>query len=156
MTAMGMPGVSTWNFGEAFAHLYLDSVAMNHNSIGRGYETWGNGTAETMMRTVRRHAESMEWYRPLPPPAEVVVVGSRQSQLSGDRRSRALDYSAGQREDDAAQLLQERLGLLAEGPERTSLRFPDSRPARRSRPRCANGRTPARPAHRSQPRSISP
>ena len=44
LTAMGMPGVSTWNFGEAFAHLYLDSVAMNHNSIGRGYETWGNGT----------------------------------------------------------------------------------------------------------------
>src|SRR5579863_7738218 len=47
MTAMGMPGVSTWNFGEAFAHLYLDSVAMNHNSIGRGYETFGNGSAET-------------------------------------------------------------------------------------------------------------
>ena len=47
MTAMGMPGVSTWNFGEAFAHLYLDSVAMNHNAIGRGYETLGNGSAET-------------------------------------------------------------------------------------------------------------
>ena len=25
---------------------------MNHNSIGRGYETWGNGTAETLRRTV--------------------------------------------------------------------------------------------------------
>ena len=50
MTAMGMPGVSTWNFGEAFAHLYLDSVAMNHNSIGRGYETFGNGSAETEKR----------------------------------------------------------------------------------------------------------
>jgi len=35
MTALGMPGVSTWNFGEAFSHLYLDSVAMNHNAIGR-------------------------------------------------------------------------------------------------------------------------
>jgi len=42
LTAFGMPGVSTWNFGEAFAHLYLDSVAMNHNAIGRGYETFGN------------------------------------------------------------------------------------------------------------------
>src|SRR5215831_15071488 len=41
MTALGMPGVSTWNFGEAFSHLYLDSVAMNHNAIGRGYETFG-------------------------------------------------------------------------------------------------------------------
>jgi hypothetical protein len=71
MTAMGMPGVSTWNFGEAFAHLYLDSVAMNHNSIGRGYETFGNGSAETEKRSVSPSAASMEWYRPLPAPREV-------------------------------------------------------------------------------------
>ena len=71
MTAMGMPGVSTWNFGEAFAHLYLDSVAMNHNSIGRGYETFGNGSAETEKRAVPPSAASMEWYRPLPAPSEV-------------------------------------------------------------------------------------
>ena len=50
LTGMGMPGVFTWNFGEASAHLYLDSVAMNLNSIGRGDETWGNGTAETLRR----------------------------------------------------------------------------------------------------------
>jgi hypothetical protein len=72
MTAMGMPGVSTWNFGEAFAHLYLDSVAMNHNSIGRGYETFGNGSAETEKRAISPGATTMEWYRPLPPPREVV------------------------------------------------------------------------------------
>jgi hypothetical protein len=71
MTAMGMPGVSTWNFGEAFAHLYLDSVAMNHNSIGRGYETFGNGSAETERRAVSQSAATMEWYRPLPAPREV-------------------------------------------------------------------------------------
>src|SRR5215469_714686 len=71
MTAMGMPGVSTWNFGEGFAHLYLDSVAMNHNSIGRGYETFGNGSAETERRSVSPGATTMEWYRPLPPPHEV-------------------------------------------------------------------------------------
>jgi hypothetical protein len=71
MTAMGMPGVSTWNFGEAFAHLYLDSVAMNHNSIGRGYETFGNGSAETEQRSVSRSATTMEWYRPMPAPPEV-------------------------------------------------------------------------------------
>ena len=64
MTAMGMPGVATWDFGEAFAHLYLDSVAMNHNSIGRGYETWGNGTAETLRRTVPPQDAVMQWYRP--------------------------------------------------------------------------------------------
>jgi hypothetical protein len=71
MTAMGMPGVSTWNFGEAFAHLYLDSVAMNHNSIGRGYETFGNGSAETEKRSVSASAATMEWYRPLPAAREV-------------------------------------------------------------------------------------
>lgn len=77
MTAIGMPGVSTWNFGEAFAHLYLDSVAMNHNSIGRGYETWGNGTAETLRRTVEPSEATMEWYRPLPPPAGEITWSSR-------------------------------------------------------------------------------
>jgi len=71
LTAMGMPGVSTWNFGEAFAHLYLDSVAMNHNSIGRGYETFGNGSAETEKRAVSESSATMEWYRPLPAPREV-------------------------------------------------------------------------------------
>src|SRR5271169_600625 len=69
MTGMGMPGVSTWNFGEAFAHMYLDSVAMNHNSIGRGYETFGNGSAETLVRTLVPDETSREWYRVLPPAA---------------------------------------------------------------------------------------
>jgi hypothetical protein len=71
MTAMGMPGVSTWNFGEAFAHLYLDSVAMNHNSVGRGYETFGNGSTETERRLVSQSDATMEWYRPLPPARDV-------------------------------------------------------------------------------------
>jgi len=72
MTALGMPGVSTWNFGEAFSHLYLDSVAMNHNSIGRGYETFGNASAETMKRKLDHGERSAEWYRPVPPPAEFI------------------------------------------------------------------------------------
>jgi hypothetical protein len=71
MTGMGMPGVASWNFGEAFAHLYLDSVAMNHNSIGRGYETWGNGSAETERRLANEPETKMEWYRPMPAPREV-------------------------------------------------------------------------------------
>jgi len=37
MTGFGMPGVWTWNFGDDFAHLYLDSIATNHNADGRGY-----------------------------------------------------------------------------------------------------------------------
>jgi hypothetical protein len=68
MTAMGMPGVWTWNFGDDFAHLFMDSVGLNHNAIGRGYETFGNGTAETLTQTSPADAVSQEWYRPSPPP----------------------------------------------------------------------------------------
>jgi hypothetical protein len=70
LTSFGMPGASTWNFGEAFAHLYLDSVAMNHNSIGRGYETFGNGTAETLQWTLSPEQTSREWYRVQPAPSK--------------------------------------------------------------------------------------
>jgi Zinc carboxypeptidase len=95
LTAMGMPGVSSWNFGEGFAHLYLDSVAMNHNSIGRGYETMGNGSAETMRREVDPSDATMEWYRPLPPPAGEVTWSARDNlnyQETGALA--ALDFSA--------------------------------------------------------------
>lgn len=95
MTAMGMPGVSTWNFGEAFSHLYLDSVAMNHNSIGRGYETWGNGTAETLQRILPKSALSMEWYRPVPPPSAEVTWSARDNLNYQETGSLAiLDYTA--------------------------------------------------------------
>jgi hypothetical protein len=95
MTAMGMPGVSTWNFGEAFSHLYLDSVAMNHNSIGRGYETWGNGSAETMKRNIPKTALTMEWYRPVPPPSAEVVWSARDNLNYQETGSLAvLDYAA--------------------------------------------------------------
>jgi hypothetical protein len=68
MTGFGMPGVWTWNFGDDFAHLYLDSIATNHNADGRGYETFGNGTAETLVQESPPDEVSREWYRPLPPP----------------------------------------------------------------------------------------
>lgn len=75
MSALGMPGVWTWGFGEGWGHHYLDSVAVNHNSMGRGYETFGNTTAETVERILRPNEEryvdrpvtSREWYRPFPP-----------------------------------------------------------------------------------------
>jgi hypothetical protein len=67
LTALGMPGVWTWNFGENFGLHYLDSIALNHNSVGRGYETFGNATAETVQRTIGEDETSREWYRPWPP-----------------------------------------------------------------------------------------
>src|SRR5579872_4708702 len=95
MTAMAMPGVSTWNFGEAFAHLYLDSVAMNHNSIGRGYETFGNGSAETEKRSISPGATTMEWYRQLPAPSEVTWSARDNLNYQETGALMALDDAAG-------------------------------------------------------------
>ena len=99
MTAMGMPGVSTWNFGEAFAHLYLDSVAMNHNSVGRGYETFGNGSAETEQRAISPSSTTMEWYRPLPPPHEVTWSARNNLNYQETGALAALDETASRAKD---------------------------------------------------------
>jgi hypothetical protein len=66
MTALGMPGVWTWDFGEGYGHHYTDSIAMNHNAIGRGYETYGNATAETVERILEPTEITKKWYRPWP------------------------------------------------------------------------------------------
>jgi Zinc carboxypeptidase len=66
MTGWGMPGVWTWDFGEAYGHHYLDSIAMNHNAIGRGYETFGNATGETVLRELDPWETTRRWYRPWP------------------------------------------------------------------------------------------
>src|SRR5688572_21958590 len=76
LTALGLPGVWTWGFGEGWGHFYADSVAVNHNAIGRGYETFGNGTAETVERRIDPERNKFagvsvtdpEWYRTVPPP----------------------------------------------------------------------------------------
>ncbi len=97
LTGLGMPGVSTWNFGEAFAHLFLDSVAMNHNSIGRGYETFGNGTAETLTQTLSPDETSPQWYRLVPPPSTPFRWSARDNVNYNETAAlAALDLAAGQ------------------------------------------------------------
>jgi hypothetical protein len=76
LTGFGMPGVWTYGFGEGWAHIYADSVAINHNAIGRGYETFGNTTADTVERFLDPERERYtgkpvtepDWYRTSPPP----------------------------------------------------------------------------------------
>jgi zinc carboxypeptidase len=76
LTGFGMPGVWTYGFGEGWAHIYADSVAINHNAIGRGYETFGNATADTVERFLDPERERYtgkpvtepDWYRTSPPP----------------------------------------------------------------------------------------
>ncbi len=115
LTALGMPGVSTWNFGEGFGHHYLDSVAMNHNSLGRGYETWGNATAETATAHSRPFVDH---HGVVPAPASaarVHLVGARQRELHRDRGPRRPRPCGPDPQGDAPELLHEGLPLLAQG-----------------------------------------
>lgn len=95
MTGLGMPGVSTWNFGDGFGHMYADSVAMNHNAIGRGYETFGNSTAETLVQSLSADETSREWYRVEPPPAGKFSWSARDNVNYNETGAlAALDYAA--------------------------------------------------------------
>ena len=79
MTSFGMPGVWTWGFGEGFSQVFADSVAVNHNALNHGYETFGNGTAETVERVIDPEEERYtgravtqpDWYRTAPPPKKL-------------------------------------------------------------------------------------
>jgi hypothetical protein len=97
LTGFGMPGVWTWNFGDDFAHVFLDSIALNHNSMGRGYETFGNGTAETLVQTAPSDEISREWYRPEPPPSGNFRWSARDNVNYMETAAlAALDFAAGE------------------------------------------------------------
>jgi hypothetical protein len=67
MTKRGVIGVWTHGFYDGWAPNYLLSVANSHNSIGRFYETFGNGGADTRVRILHPEDTRREWYRPNPP-----------------------------------------------------------------------------------------
>lgn len=70
MTKRGVPGVWTHGFYDGWAPNYMFYVANGHNAIGRFYETFGNGGADTMDRTVGEQSRR-DWYRPNPPQPRV-------------------------------------------------------------------------------------
>src|SRR6195256_2578153 len=67
MTKRGVPGVWTHGFYDGWAPNYMFYLANGHNSIGRFYETFGNGGADTRERSLASGATSREWFRPNPP-----------------------------------------------------------------------------------------
>ena len=66
MTQRGVPGVWTHGFYDGWAPNYMFYVANGHNSIGRFYETFGNGGADTMDRVIGAQS-GRDWFRPNPP-----------------------------------------------------------------------------------------
>jgi hypothetical protein len=86
MTSYGMPGVWTHGYVDMWSPGYLGFMASNHNGLLRMFETFGNGGANTMHRNINGGGRgggeatpgqatggmtTREWYRPLPPYADV-------------------------------------------------------------------------------------
>jgi Zinc carboxypeptidase len=67
LTARGVPGVWTHDFYDGWAANYMLYAATGHNAVGRFYETFGNGGADTRMRNVPANQTTREWFRPNPP-----------------------------------------------------------------------------------------
>ena len=67
LTKRGVPGVWTHGFYDGWAANYMFMAAQGHNSIGRFYETFGNGGADTRDRTLPAASTSRTWFRPNPP-----------------------------------------------------------------------------------------
>ena len=71
LTKRGVPGVWTHGFYDGWAANYMFLAANGHNAIGRFYETFGNGGADTRKRTVPNASTTRTWFRPNPPLPEV-------------------------------------------------------------------------------------
>jgi hypothetical protein len=67
MTKFGMPGVFAHGTFDTWSPGYLMFIAATHNGISRLYETFGNGGADTLTRTLSENETSRTWYRQNPP-----------------------------------------------------------------------------------------
>ncbi len=78
MTKLGMPGVFTHGTFDTWSPGYLMFIAAMHNGISRLYETFGNGGADTIVRTLTPNEYDRTWYRQDPPMPRTSVVTARQ------------------------------------------------------------------------------
>jgi Zinc carboxypeptidase len=72
MTKLGMPGAFTHGQFDTWSPGYLMFIAAMHNGTSRLYETFGNGGADTVERTLRPSEYSRTWYRQNPPLPKVL------------------------------------------------------------------------------------
>jgi len=67
MTKFGMPGVFAHGNFDTWSPGYLMFIAALHNGISRLYETFGNGNADTLERTLETEEYARSWYKQNPP-----------------------------------------------------------------------------------------
>jgi len=67
LTKFGMPGVFTHGTFDTWSPSYLMFIAASHNGISRLYETFGNGGADTVERTLSPQEYARTWFKQNPP-----------------------------------------------------------------------------------------
>jgi hypothetical protein len=72
MTKFGMPGVFAHGDFDTWSPGYLMFIAALHNGISRLYETFGNGGADTLERTLDPEEYARTWYKQNPPLPKVL------------------------------------------------------------------------------------
>ncbi len=72
MTKFGMPGVFAHGNFDTWSPGYLMFIAAGHNGISRLYETFGNGGADTVERTLSPQEYERTWFRQNPPLPKVL------------------------------------------------------------------------------------
>ena len=72
MTKFGMPGVFAHGNFDTWSPGYLMFIAALHNGISRLYETFGNGGADTLERTLEPEEYARTWYKQNPPLPKVL------------------------------------------------------------------------------------
>ncbi len=129
------PGISA----KPSRHLYLDSVAMNHNSDRPRLRNLGQRHRRDAVRRSRPGEDTtMEWYRPLPPPAREVTWSARDNSTTRrPQRSPPSTTARGSAKEMLRNFYQKGWDSWQQGLERAALRVPDSRRTRAIRARVA-------------------
>ena len=148
MTKRGVPGVWTHGFYDGWAPNYMFYVANGHNAIGRFYETFGNGGADTRERTVPDSSTSAHLVPPQPAAAQGEVVAAQQRQPAAERPAARAEVRGRQPRGVPEQLLPqvEAVGRQGAGPKvpppGSSSTTASALPWPRSSPTCCSARGP--------------
>jgi hypothetical protein len=95
LTKFGMPGAFAHGTFDTWSPGYLMFVAAMHNGTSRLYETFGNGGADTVERTLSPRDYARTWYRQNPPLPKALWSQRNNNNYQQTGLLTALSYYAG-------------------------------------------------------------
>ncbi len=98
LTRFGMPGAFAHGTFDTWTPGYLMFIAAMHNGTSRLYETFGNGGADTVERTLSPREYSRTWYRQNPPLPKAVWSQRNNNNYQQTGLLTALSYYASNRQ----------------------------------------------------------